>query len=152
MEKKLKKSKKQNWVLAVFVIMSFSCGAELIPTAPEVIHDHHHHEPEIVEAACVVPGAEDPGWGTFFKGEYTTKVAVEAAKAVIGDPCGTHPEATLILLADTLVDAGWCAGFVKDAVMIAIGDDFWEEVHSVEFNKGCWTGHRAYKFTHRYTK
>ena len=146
--------------LVFSVLVLFGCGAE--PFEPVTIHHHHEHEaPPEPEPTCVVPVADDPGWGRHFAGVATKGDAVTAAKNLIGERCGEHPEATLRLLADALNQAGECAGFVKDGVMVYAGDEkipigFWEEYHSANYTDGCWRNQNpeharpAYRFTHRF--
>jgi len=70
------------------------------------------------------------------------RAAVNAAKAVVGERCGTDHQgslATLGLLGAELRKQGYCAsGPWADAVAILTPSGKWEEYHAVTFASGCW--------------
>ncbi len=118
------------------------------------------------EPTCVIPDAEDPNWGRAWEAMATKGPEHTRAKDTMGERCGEHPEATLITLANTLVEQGECAAFRTDAVFIDLGGGFYEEWHSAAYTTGCWMrqnpellpngeahpnrGRPAYKATWRY--
>lgn len=106
---------------------------------------------------CFAPGTEDPLWAEPpVAGGGEMRDAVNAAKAAVGEHCGTDHQGsldTLGLLAAELRRQGYCAsGPWTDAVVILTPSGKWEEYHAVTFATGCWAQDPAQlpKFTWEY--
>jgi hypothetical protein len=105
---------------------------------------------------CFPPWENDPLWQTPPAGPAgaVMRPAVDAAKVVVGEHCGTDHAgslATLGLLGAELRAQGYCAGRSADSVFILAPDGKWEEYHSVTFATGCWSQDPAQSPKHRWT-
>ena len=105
---------------------------------------------------CFPPGENDPLWQTPPAGPAGSAMrsAVDAAKAAVGEHCGTDHAgslATLDLLGAELRTQGHCAGRLADSVSILAPDGKWEEFHAVTFASGCWSQDPAQLPKHRWT-
>lgn len=92
---------------------------------------------------CFAPVENDPLWGANIPGPGQKRAALENAKLVVGNRCGTIPPheaglATLDELASVLRQRGECASRSADSVFILANDGWWEEYHAVSFATGCW--------------
>ena len=107
---------------------------------------------------CFPPASDDPLWvDTPQPGSVGTSMRpqVDAAKAAVGERCGTDHNGslqTLDLLGAQLRASGYCAGRLDDAVFIRNPEGLWQEFHAVAFATGCWANDPAQlpKFTWTY--
>lgn len=101
-------------------------------------------------AGCVAPPADDPKWQGVVDASRVPQTLgwLNGAKAVVGDP-RLLPGATvwdrgllaLKLVAEELRKQGHCSGGPwADANVIQAPDGRWEEIHTVAFTDGNWSG------------
>jgi len=107
--------------------------------------------------ACVVPDSEDPAWQKLLPAPAPYfESAINAAKVVVGNPCGEQPPLTLDRVAIALVTANVCAARSADSVFVRRFDNmaYFEEWHLVTYNAnefGCWADFEPYKGSWHYT-